>query len=233
MKTLHSPRLFCQPLVYFLHYLQPWFNSQKNLLSICKVSSFRHNKVKSNCHRTTNSVTRCHWLPLSQVESTGEDCEMITVSEFKWAREREEQPEIFHLYLFSSPVKTRLKLLSRAIARPSVIMYSTFLGSYCMTAWIRVRNTLLFVRFVFKSRKRLASAEHDSSHQLDDVSRPVTSADKQQQAITMANTGVLPFVRGVDFSRNDFGVSPKFRRPRSPALVSFLIRTKNKNNKKR
>lgn len=23
----------------------------------------------------------------------------------------------------------------------------------------------------------------------------------------MANTGVLPFVRGVDFSRNDFGVS--------------------------
>lgn len=26
----------------------------------------------------------------------------------------------------------------------------------------------------------------------------------------MANTGVLPFVRGVDFSRNDFGVSSKF-----------------------
>ena len=25
----------------------------------------------------------------------------------------------------------------------------------------------------------------------------------------MANTGVLPFVRGVDFSKNDFGVSTK------------------------
>lgn len=28
-----------------------------------------------------------------------------------------------------------------------------------------------------------------------------------QEIITMSNTGVLPFVRGVDFTRNDFSVS--------------------------